>query len=67
MLGYFHSDIVGLEGASGRLHLCSWPLRRHQQLLPPQQGRMVPALPTSIPRLLPLRVPKLAPARAPCH
>ena len=35
---------------------------RHQPLLRQQQGRMVPAPPTSLPRLPPLRVPKLAPA-----
>ena len=45
--------------------------RRRQPLLRQQPGRMVPALPMSLPRLRPVRVVKLSPAilrpaRAPC-
>ena len=52
------------------------PLRRHRPFLRQQPGTMVPAPPTSLPRLRPVRVPKLAPgvppailrpARAPCR
>ena len=44
--------------------------RRRQPLLRQQPGRMVPAPPTSLPRLRPVSVLKLAPmrpARAPCR
>ena len=41
------------------------PLHWNQQLLHQQQGRMVLAPPTIIPRLRPVRVPKLAQASAP--
>ena len=77
MVGYFYGDIVGLEaqwkvgfdrtsppgGASAkeksstRQRLCSC----HQQLLR-QPRRMMPAPPTSLPRLLQVRKQKLAPA-----
>ena len=51
------------EMSSTRLPRRRQPLRRHQQLLRQQQWRMVPAPPTSIPRLRPVRMLKLAPCR----
>ena len=61
------------EMNSTRLLRRRQPLRLHQQLLLKQPQRMVPAPPTSLPRLLPVRLLKLALAilrlaRAlPCH
>ena len=62
------ADASSKEMSSTRLHR----RRRRQPLLRQQPGRMVPAPPTSLPRLRPVRVLKLAPAilrpvRAPCR
>ena len=75
LLGFVRTSPAGGESAkemsSTRLRRHRLSLRRHQQLLCQQSGRMVTALPTSLPRLLQVRVPKLAqvilrPVRVPC-
>ena len=69
LLGFFYGYIVGLEGACGLRSDQPWRRRvskgdefnklhrrrRSQPLLRQQQGRMVPAPPTSLPRLRPVR------------
>ena len=69
-LGFVRTSPAGGESAK---EMSSTRLRRrsrHQPLLRQQPGRMVPAPPTSLPRLRPVSVLKLAPmrpARAPCR